>query len=140
MTELSAMEPFDQDREAVEDYRQQARDFLGRSWTYLEQDDLHQASEKGWGAAAWMAKAVAESQGWQYRRHDEFFQVMRLCQELAGDDRLRQLGSSANTLHTFYYTRKRLLNAETIGEYLADIQSMLDVLEPLTALEDQAAD
>ena len=140
MTELSAMEPFDEQLEAVEDYRQQARDFLARSWVYLQENDLHQASEKGWSAAAWMAKAVAEAQGWQYRRHDEFFPVVRSCQELAGDDRLRHFASLANMFHGFYYTRKRLLNAETIRENLTDIQTMLDILEPLTALEEQAAD
>ena len=29
----------------------QARDFLAKSREYLTQSDLHQASEKGWGAA-----------------------------------------------------------------------------------------
>ena len=140
MEDLSAMEPFDEQLDAVEDYRQPARDFMARSWVYLQEDDLHQASEKGWGAAAWMAKAVAEAQGWRYQRHDEFFPVVRICQELADDDRLRHFGALANTLHGFYYTRKRLLNAETIRQYLADIQAMLDILEPLTVFEAEAAD
>ena len=140
MTELSAMEPFEERLEAVGDYRQQSREFMARSWAYLEDDDLHQASEKGWAAGAWMAKAVAEAKGWPYNQHGQFFQVMRRCEELAGDNRLRQFGSSANTLHTFYYTRKRLLAAETIGEHLADVETMLDILEPLTALEAEAAD
>ena len=139
MTELSAMEPFDELREAVGDYRQQAREFLARSWAYLEENDLHQASEKGWAAGAWMAKAVAEANGWQYSSHGQFFQVMRRCEELAGDTQLRQFAASANTLHTFFYTRKRLLAPETIGEHLADMETMLDILEPLAAVDAEAA-
>ena len=52
--------PQEQPEAVVEDYRQQSRYFLAKSREYLADDDLHQASEKGWGAAAWMAKAVAE--------------------------------------------------------------------------------
>ena len=40
--------------EAVADHVNQARDFLARSREYLTQSELHQASEKGWGAAAHM--------------------------------------------------------------------------------------
>ena len=64
MTQMNPAEPFDSD--AAGDYRQQARNFLGKSREYLAEGDLHQASEKGWGAAAWMAKAVAETRGWEY--------------------------------------------------------------------------
>ena len=39
------------DTEAVADHVNQARDFLAKSREYLTQSDLHQASEKGWGAA-----------------------------------------------------------------------------------------
>ena len=69
MTQTSPIEPFD---DAVGDYRQQARQFMVKSRQYLADGDLHQASEKGWGAAAWMAKAVAEAQGWDYTKHAQF--------------------------------------------------------------------
>ena len=36
----------------VGDYRSQAWEFLAKSKQYLADGDLHQASEKGWGAAA----------------------------------------------------------------------------------------
>ena len=138
--EPSAMEPFDQDREAVEDYRQQAREFLARSRAYLEEDDLHQASEKGWAAGAWMAKVVAEANGWPYTQHGQFFQVMRRCEDLVGDTGLRHFTASVNTLHTFFYTRKRLLDSATIALFLSDVESMLDIIEPLTETGVAAAD
>ncbi len=43
------------DTEAVADHVNQARDFLAKSREYLTQGDLHQASQRGWGAAAHMA-------------------------------------------------------------------------------------
>ena len=122
---------------ATEDYRQQARQFLTKSREYLSQGDLHQASEKGWGAAAWMAKAVATAQGWQYTRHDQFSVVLDNARLLTGDDRLRGLRGIANDLHGNYYKREFLLNADAIGLDLGSIAELLDILEPLTETSDQ---
>ena len=132
MSQTSPMEPFDRDGDAVADYRQQSREFLSKGRAYLADGDLHQASEKGWGAAAWMAKAVAEAQGWQYRRHDEFLKVIRQAQDLSGDARLRDLRRAASELHGNFYTRKMLLVPEDIGEGLNEVERMLDILQPLT--------
>ncbi len=120
------------DPKSVEDYRQQARDFLAKSWEYLDGDDLHQASEKGWGAAAWMAKAVAETQGWEYERHGQFSVVLNNASILTGDDRLRGLRSIANELHGNFYTRKQFLDTEIVRRDLGSIAELLDILEPLT--------
>ena len=132
MTAPVPMEPYEQPGNAVVDYRQQSRAFLVKGREYLADDDLHQASEKGWGAAAWMARAVAEAQGWQYTKHNEFFVVMRQARQLSGEARLRTLGDTANTLHGNYYTRKMLLDPTTIGEGLDDMELLLDILQPLT--------
>ncbi len=132
MDDAAPMEPYEQDRNAVGDYRQQSLEFLGKARQYLAEGDLHQASEKGWGAAAWMAKAVAESQGWQYRRHNEFFKVMRQARQLSGDGRLRTLSDTAGTLHGNFYERKIFLYGDTIGEGLDDMELLLDILQPLT--------
>ena len=78
------MEPFERPHEVVADYRQWALHFLGESRRHLAEDDLHQASEKGWGAAAWMAKAVAENQGWPYSKHEHFNTVVNRARELSG--------------------------------------------------------
>ena len=135
MTRMSPIEPFDDavTDDPVGDYRSQAREFITKSRRYLAEGDLHQASEKGWGAAAWMAKAVAETQGWQYTRHDQFADVMRRAQQLSGDPRLRQLRAEANELHGYFYTRKRFLNDADIGAGLDRMAALLDILEPLTA-------
>ena len=132
MTQTPLSEPYDQGNAAVDDYRRQSREFLAKARTYLADDDLHQAAEKGWGSAAWMAKAVAEAQGWQYRKHDEFFTVMRQAQDLSGDARLRSLRAIANELHGFFYTRKMFLRADDIGQGLNEVKVLLDILQPLT--------
>ena len=127
------------DPEAVADYRLQARDFLTKAREYLAADDLHQASEKGWGAAAWMAKAVAVTQGWEYNEHAQYGGVIYNASLLAGNDRLRLLGGSANELHRNYYTRRRFLLSEAIGRGLDDMAELLDALEPLTDPPEESA-
>ena len=132
MTQTSPTEPYEQDGNLVADYRQQSRVFLTKSLEYLADGDWHQAADKGWGAAAWMAKAVAEAQGWQYKRHDEFFAMMNRAQQLSGDARLRRLRDAANTLHGYFYTRKMLLNPDDIREGLDDMDLLLDIMQSLT--------
>ena len=116
----------------VEDYRQQSRYFLAKSREYLAEDDLHQASEKGWGAAAWMAKAVAERQGWQYQRHDEFFDVMYRAEQAIGNPELKGLTDAANTLHGYFYRRRIFLQPDDISYRLDRMETLLDLLEPLS--------
>ena len=132
MTQSSPIEPFDGHVAAVADYRQQAHEFLPKSRQYLADDDLHQAAEKGWGAAAWMAKAAAEAQGWQYKKHDQFNVVLNNARLLTGDGRLPGLRGIANDLHTNFYKRRLLLNADAIAVDLEHISTLLDILEPLT--------
>ena len=130
MTQHNPAEPFDSD--AVGDYRQQAHHFLGKSREYLAEGDLHQASEKGWGAAAWIAKAVAERNGWAYRRHEEFYVVLDRVQDLTGNKRLLELQGVATMLHRNFYTRGILLNPVNIESSLGLMAELLGLLEPLT--------
>ena len=125
---------------AVEEYRQQAHAFLGKARVYLAADDLHQASKKGWGAAAWMAKAVATTQGWEYSQHAYFGVVLKNASDVTGDDRLRVLRAVAYELHQNFYTRKRFLSDREIGLSLDNMSELLDALEPLTIPENAQAD
>ena len=132
MSQSVPMEPYENGDTAVADYRQQSREFLARGRGYLAIGDLHQAAEKGWGAAAWMAKAVAEAMGWNYSRHDEFFTVMYQAQDFTGELRLENLRRVANELHGFFYTRKLFLRPDVIGRNLDQVEQLLDILQPLT--------
>ncbi len=121
------------DFDEVADYQSQAREFLTRSREYLATGDLHQASEKGWGAAAHMAKAVAVAQGWEYRKHRDFVLVMNQARRLAANARLLDLRSRAESLHDNFYERKRRLDADIIGEDIESVAELMELLEPLAA-------
>lgn len=121
--------------DAVADYRQQAREFLDKARLYLADGDLHQASEKGWGAASHMVKAVAAVMGQPYTRHEAFRHIVRLAAARTGNRRrLVQLGHTAEVLHSNYYQRKIFLDADDIAEDLDDVAELLDRLAPLTTL------
>lgn len=118
---------------AIEDYVAQAREFLDASRTYLAGGQLHQASEKGWGAAAHMAKAVALAQGWRYDTHAHFSVVMNEASRRLNDERFRFQRGVPDQLHGNYYRRKRHLNADDIGTDLDGVAYLINLLEPLTA-------
>lgn len=124
---------------AVQDYEAQAREFLERGLEYLASGHLHQASEKGWGAAAHMAKAVALAQGWSYDTHADFSVVLNKATAATGDDRLRALRGIANDLHANYYRRKRFLDATMIGRDLESVAELVETLSPLTRPSKSAA-
>jgi RecB family exonuclease len=115
------------------DHEAQAHEFLAKGREYLDAGDLHQASEKGWGAAAHMAKAVAVAQGWEYQRHSQFHHVMTEARRLTGSDRLRFLHGRADILHVNFYELKGSLDAEEIRLDLESIEDLLSILAPLTA-------
>lgn len=122
------------DPEEISDYKTQALEFLEKSQDYLLVGDLHQASEKGWGAASHMAKAVAAALGWRYETHAEFGVVLSEIGKLTENEEdrrnLRLFRAVANGLHQNYYSRKRHLDATAIGEDLDDDARLLDLLAP----------
>lgn len=118
--------------EEIGDYLEQSHEFMAKSREYLAAGALHQASEKGWGAASHMAKAVAAAQGWRYETHAGFNEVLYQARELSGNPRIQELRAVASELHNNYYRRKRHLNPRDIGESLERIAELLDLLTPLT--------
>lgn len=119
------------DFDEVADYEIQAREFLAKGRDYLAAGDLHQASEKGWGAASRMAKAVAVAQGWEYDNHAHFNSALYRARVLTGNLRVSELRSVANELHVNYYRRKRHLNAGDIRDGLGGVAELLELLAPL---------
>ena len=119
--------------DAVADRVELARNFLERSKSYLAQGDLHQASEKGWGAASHIIKAVAAANNWQYESHDEFDSVVINARQRYRQPSLRLYGNSAQSLHRNYYKRSLLLNASIIREEIGDVEEMVNILQPFLA-------
>ena len=117
--------------QTIVDHVELAKNFLARSQGYLADGDLHQASEKGWGAAAHIMKAVAAANGWDYEHHDQFDMVVQNARQRYWQPSLRQYGDSAEFLHRNYYRHPSLLNASVIRERIDDVERMVSVLEPL---------
>ena len=103
--------------------------FLAKAAGYLAEDDLLQASEKGWGAAAQMVKAVAEARGWDHSGHRQLFVTVRRLVEETGDEQLRAGFAFANVLHINFYDG--LLPREDVEAYLAHIREFVGRLEEL---------
>lgn len=112
---------------------QLAKEFLERSKSYLAEGDLHQASEKGWGAAAHIIKAVAAANGWEYEHHDQFSSVVMNARQRYRQPSLREMSRAAEALHVNYYKRKELLNPDLIREDIGDVEQMVNVLLPFIA-------
>ena len=106
-------------------YQQASQRFLVQARAELTAGDLPQASEKGWGAAAQMLKAVAEQRGWEHGKHRH---LSRIRSEM-GDRDVYRFFSVANDLHGNFYENE--MSPEDIAESLDDVQALLDRLGTL---------
>ena len=114
---------------ATEKYRNDSRILMAQARVELQHGDVRQASEKGWGAAAQMLKAIAEGRGWDHERHRHFSRIAsRLRYELGDGDLYRQF-RVAEGLHENFY--EDTLQAEDVALDLLDVANLLDKLEPL---------
>ncbi|MXZ67886.1 MAG: hypothetical protein F4Z17_02565 [Acidimicrobiia bacterium] len=57
-------------------YQDAARHLLAQAFEELAAGDSRQASEKGWGAAAQMIKAIASSRGWSHGSHASLYRLI----------------------------------------------------------------
>lgn len=108
-----------------------AAEFLARAPDYLADDDLLQASEKGWGAAAQMVKAVAETRGWNHSGHRQLHQTVERLVAETGQAELRTLFNTANTLHANFYDG--FLPATAIDADLEAVERFAELLRPLAS-------
>ena len=120
----------------IADYESQAHEFLANSRDFLAAGNLHQASEKGWGAAAHMAKAVAVAQGWEYGTHADFSEVLYQASLLANNPRIQARCSRhrQRTASELLQAQSGILNSGAIQADLERIAELLEALHPLTGL------
>ena len=89
--------------ESVADYLRLNGKYFKEAEALMGKGDYVQASEKFWGAAAEIVKAVAAKRGIELKSHGELFGfVSELTHEL-GDPELPRLFSSASLLHQNFY-------------------------------------
>ncbi len=114
----------------VVNYVELARNFLELSKAYSAEGDLHQASEKDWGAASHIVKAVAAANNWSYESHDEFESVVVNARQRYRQPGLLEMAWAAESLHRNYYKRSLLLNAEAIRRGILDVERLVAALQP----------
>ena len=115
----------------ITDYRERSKHFLVTAKEELDAGDLEQASEKAWGAAALMVKAVAEQRGYDHDTHNHLFRVLRVV-PMEGDNRgsrreLRTMFNVANGLHHNFYEHR--LTAEEIAEDIDTVEMFVGRVE-----------
>lgn len=115
--------------ERIEYHNATGHDFMAKAWKYLDEGDLAQASEKGWGAAAQMVKAAAEARDWCHNGHGELFRAINRLADEAGDEQLRTLFHAANSLHINFY--EGWLPRDMVRSGLSQVSELVRRLERL---------
>ena len=108
------------------DYKKQSYAFLQQAQEELEKNDLLQASEKGWGAAAQMVKAVAVLRGLNHQTHRQLFSVVGSLE----NERFDSGFAAANTLHSNFY--EGWLDRRQVREYLAAVGLFVRALDEIS--------
>ena len=111
----------------AEEHAATSRKLLARAEESVALDDLLQASEKGWGAAAHMVKAIAQRKGWRHDGHRELYLAVNRLAEVLGDRQIRVLFNSASALHSNFY--ENWMPKEMLEDSLAQVREFLHKLE-----------
>ena len=110
-------------------YREQSRVFLAQAHEELAKGDLQQASEKGWGTASQMVKAVAQERGWLHRSHRHLQNAVDELRMQTGDEDLDILFGAGENLHQNFY--ENWYSADSIALRLRLVERFVDKAEGL---------
>lgn len=110
-------------------YREQSRVLLAQAHEELAKGDLGQASEKGWGAAAQMLKAIADERGWAHDDPPDLHTVMDRLYLETDDSELFDLFCAAVFLGFSYC--EGAVSAEYIEHTLRDVEQFVSRAEGL---------
>ena len=109
-------------------YQERSREYLAKALQELADGDLTQASEKGWGAAAQMVKAVADQRGIEHYSHRSILLAAQNIETDIGGDTATQF-AFAEQLHRNFY--EDTLDHAGVTMRLEQVVSFVDSLERL---------
>ena len=115
----------------TQQYQQASEHFLAQARRELADGGLAQASEKGWGAATQLLKAIAVQHGWEHSRHRHYHRTASRLRAETGDGDIRRLFAVARDLHENFYEND--MEAALVAESLDDVEALLGKLLPLLA-------
>ncbi len=114
-------------------YAARGRKFLAQASEELARNDLPQASEKGWGAAAQIIKAVGAERDWPHEQHRHLYRIVHQLSEQfstqLNQDDLRVPFALAAELHTNLYEDH--FPKEEVALRLARVTTMVERVEAI---------
>ena len=110
-------------------YQERSREYLAKALHELEAGDLTQASEKGWGAAAQMVKAVADERGMGHQSRRAILIVAQQLARETGDYDMDMQLSMARDLRINF--DEDILNQEEVEWRLQRVEQFVNRVEHL---------
>lgn len=109
----------------------QSRAYLTQAAEELAKDDLCQASEKAWGAAATIVKAAADQHGWDHDTHRHLYRAVSRLVDETGDESLNVNFGLAGQLHINFY--EGWLGRREVEGHLTQVVKLVQQVEELIA-------
>jgi uncharacterized protein (UPF0332 family) len=109
-----------------EKYMREAEELLARK-------DYTQASEKAWGAASQMVKALAAKEGKELRSHASLWEYVDELAERLRDAELRHLWGRANNLYQNFY--ESWMPPREVEFSVKDVKTLLEKLRMIYGAE-----
>lgn len=114
-------------KEKAEMHLSLSEKYLKEAEEFLEKKDFIQASEKAWGAASQIVKAVAAKRGIELRSHGELHKFISKLKEETKDEEIRKLWQVAISLHQNFY--ENWLPEEIVRESIGDVKRLVEKLK-----------
>jgi uncharacterized protein (UPF0332 family) len=121
-------EPLDPEAR-VEIHLKLSEKYLRDAEELLAKKDYVQASEKAWGAAAQIVKALAAREGKELRNHESLWEYMDELAEKLGETELRHLWGRANNLHQNIY--ENWMPAREVELAVKDVKTFVEKLKAI---------
>jgi len=115
--------------EEAEHHLKLSEECLAEAEELLKRGDYVRASEKGWGAAAEIVKALATREGRELRSHGELHKEIARLTTATGDDEVRHLWLSATALHQNFY--ENWLPPEIVEKSIEDVKKLIEKFKKL---------
>ena len=110
-------------------YLEMSRKYFRQAQEELDRDDLTQASEKAWGAAAEALKALAVTRGWNHKSHPFLRDIATHTYMEFGRPRIIELFDILEWAHFNYYEHR--LDKDDVQMRVAQSRELIDLLEDI---------